>query len=305
MASEEAKKPHSAEYFGESRDYWWNADFLRLMAERWELRSVRTVLDVGCGIGHWGRVLAKVLPPEARLTGVDREPKWVEEARARAAAAGLSGRFSYQQGDAGALPFPDASFDLVTCQTVLIHVPDPKAVLREMQRVLVPGGLLAVAEPNNFAGAAALDSLGFDEPVDQVMAALRFQLVCQRGKSALGLGHNSIGELVPGYFIELGLEGVQVFLSDKASPLQPPYASAEQRAEVREFLDWLERGFPIWSREETQRYFLAGGGLAADFDRCCEAALGRNRAVAKAISAGTYHGARGAFTYLVSGRRPR
>ena len=72
---------HSAEYFGDTRDHWWNLDFLRLMAQRWKLDAVRDVLDVGCGVGHWGMLLAAVLPELARVTGVDREPAWVDEAR--------------------------------------------------------------------------------------------------------------------------------------------------------------------------------------------------------------------------------
>ena len=64
---------HSAECFGDTRDHWWNLDFLRLMARRWKLDAVRDVLDVGCGVGHWGMLLASVLPDDARVTGVDRE----------------------------------------------------------------------------------------------------------------------------------------------------------------------------------------------------------------------------------------
>lgn len=140
---------HSAEYFGDTRDHWWNSDFLKLVAARWRLSTVRDVLDVGCGVGHWGLVLASVLPDAARVTGVDREAAWIEHATLRAAARGLADRFFYLQGEAEHLPFPDDSFDVTTCQTVLIHVPNPDAVIAEMRRVTRPGGLVAVAEPNN------------------------------------------------------------------------------------------------------------------------------------------------------------
>lgn len=80
---------HSAEHFGDTRDHWWNHDFLQLMAKRWRLDAVRDVLDVGCGVGHWAMLLASVLPEHVRVTGIDREPGWVEQASARARARGL------------------------------------------------------------------------------------------------------------------------------------------------------------------------------------------------------------------------
>src|SRR5262245_1374279 len=112
---------HSAEHFGDTRDHWWNLDFLQLMAKRWSFEAVHNVLDVGCGVGHWGMLLAQVLPEDARVTGIDRDPIWVEKASARAKASGLGDRFAYRAAEAQRLPFPDNTFDLTTCQTVLIH----------------------------------------------------------------------------------------------------------------------------------------------------------------------------------------
>src|SRR5215475_5753342 len=51
---------HSAEHFGDTRDYWWNLDFLELMGRRLSLDRVQDVLDIGCGVGHWGKLLGKV-----------------------------------------------------------------------------------------------------------------------------------------------------------------------------------------------------------------------------------------------------
>src|SRR5262245_53279586 len=97
---------HSAEHFGDTRDHWWNADFLRLMAKRWRLDAVRDVLDVGCGVGHWSMLLASVMSDKVHVTGIDREPIWVERAKARARELGLHERFSYREGEAQRLPFP-------------------------------------------------------------------------------------------------------------------------------------------------------------------------------------------------------
>jgi SAM-dependent methyltransferase len=305
MGNEFRDQPgHSAEYFGDTRDHWWNEDFLGLMAQRWRLDDVRTVLDVGAGVGHWGMLLAKVLPPEARVTGVDREPTWVAEANRRAVARGLGARFSYVEGTAEQLPFADDTFDLVTCQTVLIHTPDPFAVLGEMIRVVRPSGLVAVAEPNNLASALALDSVRFDAPIDEVLGFARFQLVCERGKQALGLGHNSIGEQVPAMFARHGLEDVRVVLNDKAATLAPPYVGAAEEALADEIRDLAAREIGIWSHDETRRYYLAGGGDEASFEDHWAAAVARRRQDAAALEAGTYACAGGGIGYLISGRKP-
>jgi SAM-dependent methyltransferase len=295
---------HSAEYFGETRDYWWNLDFLELMGRRLSLDRVHDVLDVGCGIGHWGQLLANVLPRAARVQGVDRDPLWVEKASSRAAALNLADRFSYQVSVAETLPFADASFDLVTCQTVLIHMPDPAAVVGEMVRVARPGGLVLAAEPNNIANSLILDSLSFHDPVDEIMARVRLQLTCERGKAALGEGNNSIGGLVPGFFAARSLLDVRIYLNDKTNVFLPPYGSPEERAMLEERADLKHRDFWVWSREDTQRYFLAGGGREGEFDALWSVAIAGDRKFDQAIAAGTYAGAGGVISYLVAGRKP-
>lgn len=299
----EKGKPHSAEYFGEQRDFWWNPDFMTLMAERWNLAAARSVLDAGCGIGHWGRVLAPFLSPEAAITGIDREPEWVRKAAAIAKAKGLH-RFSYRQGDANALPFDDAQFDLVTCQTLLIHVPDPSATLREFTRVLKPGGLLALSEPNNLAGSLVRDSENFNGNIDALMAAVRLQALCERGKAALGLGNNSIGDLLPGMLHAVGLEDLQVYLSDKATLTLPNQSTPAQAAGLAQTEDWLARDFWIWEKTETESYFRAGGGAPAEFPKLWANAMDYGRRSFQAAKEQRLSAVQAGFQYLMSGRKP-
>lgn len=99
-----------------------------------ETKGMR-VLDVGCGQGIdvYEYALAG-----ADATGVDLTPRHVELARAHIAAMGLDAEFV--EGDAESLPFADATFDRVSSNGVLHHTPDISAALREIRRVLVPGG---------------------------------------------------------------------------------------------------------------------------------------------------------------------
>ena len=296
---------HSAECFGDTRDHWWNLDFLRLMAQRWKLGAVRDVLDVGCGVGHWGVLLASVLPEDVRVTGVDREPAWVDQARARAHARGLGDRFSYRQGEAGRLPFPDDTFDLTTCQTVLIHVADPALAIAEMVRVTRPGGLIAVAEPNNLTEALLLDSITNRASVDDIVDLVRFQLTCERGKAALGEGDNSLGDRVPGLFVEQGLADVEVFANDRATPIFPPYTTQSQRAVTEDARDLVARRLWIWTEPDTRRFFLAGGGSEPAFDGHFSRAMAARENVVRGLDDATYHGIVGGAFYLVAGRKRR
>jgi ubiquinone/menaquinone biosynthesis C-methylase UbiE len=304
MANEfRALESHSAEYFGDTRDYWWNRDYIELIGRRLAFDQVRDVLDVGCGVGHWAQVLASALPADAQVTGVDRDPLWVNKATERAAAQGISHRFQYRLSDAQALPFPDASFDLVTCQTVLIHVADPRAVIAEMTRVTRPGGLVLAAEPNNVATSLVLSSIAFNDPVEEVLDRVRFQLTCERGKAALGEGNNSVGDVVPGLFAASGLIDVAVYLNDKTNAFLPPYGTPEQRAMVEERKDFEARDFWIWNRGETLRYFLAGGGAAAQFDALWNFVTSGAERIEAAVSNRTYSHSGAAISYLVAGKK--
>ncbi len=295
-----------AGFRGEWRDLFWNADFLALMRERWDLRGVRRALDVGCGAGHWGRTMLDLLPTESTMVGVDREAEFFSLAMATAEQRGLAARLSFVEGTAEALPFPDDHFDLVTCQLVLIHVADVEVTLREMLRVTRPGGLLVVAEPDNRAGNLALlagDPALSDEDIG---AIVRLQLTFERGKRALGEGDNSVGGRLPGLFRAIGLDGVRAHTNDRCIDLSPPYDTRDMKVALEQELAWAKEGVNtlLGSRHDTRRLYLAGGGDDAGFERGWAAVDRWLEAFVDGVEAGTYHAARGFVMYLVSGRKP-
>src|SRR3954451_12430643 len=285
--------PHSALFFRAERDFWWNLDHIEVWARRVGLEDVRSVLDVGSGVGHWGRLLSHVLAPDATVVGIDREPRWVEEATVNAAEAGLADRFSYRAASAEEIPFEDESFDLVTCQTLLIHVADARAVIDEMIRVTKPGGLVVAAEPNNRALTLMVTSESEDRSLEERLDVVRFYVTCEEGKIALGEGNSSLGDLVPGYFNDAGLEDIKACQSDKVSLMVPPYASPDQQALREAYLADAETGGWGWTKEEARRYFDAGGGEAGEFDAMWERRLEEARRLAAAIEDGTYNAAGG------------
>ncbi len=279
---------HSAEFLGDYRDYWWNYDFLELMAQRLHFIKVSRVLDVGCGQGHWGRTVLPHLPETARLVGVDPEPRWVEKAAEAAREHAISDRAEYVVGRAESLPFDDGGFDLVTCQTVLMHVPDVAAALREMIRVTRPGGRVLAVEPNNDANAAVLNSERKSMSLEARLRLQRFHALCGCGKTRLGMGNSSVGDLLPELLAAAGFSQVQVYLNDRAGLLMPPYADSGQRMIADQMVRVTEKGIWIWDRDETRRCFLAGGGEQVEFDALWEEAMALSRAEARAIREGRF-----------------
>ncbi|MEV4596624.1 class I SAM-dependent methyltransferase [Amycolatopsis sp. NPDC049253] len=83
-------------------------------------------------------------PPDARVTGLDLSPAMLKLAKRRAADLGRT--VTLREGDAEALPFPDASFDTVVCTLGLCGFPDDRAAIAEMHRVLRPGGALLLLD---------------------------------------------------------------------------------------------------------------------------------------------------------------
>lgn len=108
------------------------------------LRPGLDILDFGCGPGTISVGLAEAVAPGV-LHGIDMEESQISLARTVAEAGGRDNAV-YHVGDVTALPFEDGFFDVAHCHNVLMHVPDTRAVLGEVYRVLKPGGILGCRE---------------------------------------------------------------------------------------------------------------------------------------------------------------
>ena len=100
------------------------------------------VLDVACGTGIVTRLVAPVVGPGGQVTGIDISADMLAAARKNATSLGAT--IQWRLGDAADLPIEDETFDLVLCQQGFQYFSEPTTALREMYRVLVPGGRLAL-----------------------------------------------------------------------------------------------------------------------------------------------------------------
>jgi demethylmenaquinone methyltransferase / 2-methoxy-6-polyprenyl-1,4-benzoquinol methylase len=107
--------------------------------------SATRVVDVASGTAAVAIELAQAVP-QRTVVGIDQSPEMLAAGRVRVARAGLADRIDLREGRAESLPFTDAEFDALTVTYLLRYVDDPVATMRELARVVRPGGVLAMLE---------------------------------------------------------------------------------------------------------------------------------------------------------------
>jgi len=130
------------------------------LVESAALQPGERVLDLACGTGVVARLTASVVGPTGAVTGADLNAGMLAVARSLPPPSGAT--IAWIEGSASALPLPDGSFDVILCQQGFQFFPDKPAALREMRRLLGPGGRMRLsvwraASPYHLAVTEALD----------------------------------------------------------------------------------------------------------------------------------------------------
>ena len=221
-----------------------------------DLQSGERVLDVACGTGAVARVAAERVGERGTVVGVDLNPGMLAVARSLPAPGGAT--VEWRQADALELPFADQAFDAVLCQLGLQFFADRALALREMLRVLRPGGAVVVMvwrpierSPGFAALAAALErhigpdaaavmrapfSLGDAEELSSLVGAGGFEALDLRAETG-AVRFPSVERFVAGYVT--------------GSPLAGPVAAAPAEARGALLADVVEKlGQP--GREELE-----------------------------------------------------
>lgn len=210
-----AHSVHSEEYIGDHRYGWWNRDYIRLLLERINYSAVRSIADLGAGAGHWSAILLQESEHPCLLTCVDFEIHWLGEVQKKLEQEQGGHKIETVLADVHDLPMQDSSFDLVTCQTLLMHCKDPARVVKEMLRVTKPGGYILVIEPTNI-----LNRMQFFDAVMHLSAkeqAMLYQVwACYHaGLRKMTGAHHDIAPLVPELFRVAGCDCIQAYQNDK------------------------------------------------------------------------------------------
>lgn len=166
------------------------------------------VLDVGCGPDTDLTDLADAVGPSGRVIGVDQDPQMVATARARTAERPT---IQVHQADAHRLTLEAHSVDRARIDRVLMHVKDPATVLAELHRVLRPGGMLTLAEPD-------WDTLAVDHPDLAISRAYTRHVVEH------GVRNPAIGRQLPRLAANAGFTLLAV---RNAAPLFTDFETAE------------------------------------------------------------------------------
>lgn len=300
----ENNKKHSQEYLGEARDYWWNEDYLGLLANRLSLSKCNTLVDVGCGKGYMAYKLAPYLNNDAKVLGFDKEQQWIDEAISRTRAVSNTNRvdFCFQVGDVAKIPLENSVSDITVCQTILIHLDSPVGAIGEMKRITKDSGWVVAIEPNNAVNSLVADSIS-DEDIEDKVKLVEIQLRVELGKKLLREGYNSVGDFVPQMFKESGLRDIQVWLCDKPLSIIPPYDTTEKILRVQETLTWLEREKAHFDYHEQLQYFLSGGGTEEIFNDYWVKTKAKMERLKVALENQTYISPGGSLMYIVAGRK--
>jgi SAM-dependent methyltransferase len=258
----------SADYLRRTRRGLWES---RAALDALDLPAHERVLDVGCGTGELTRVLAE--ESGGLVVGADADPDLLAVARAE---TGLP----VAAADARRLPFSDGAFDLVTCQALLVNLPDPVAALREFRRV--SSDLVAAIEPDN---ADVAVSSTVDSEVD----------LERRARTAYVAGvETDVAPDVAAAARDAGLVDVRTRRHYHRKVVEPPYDDADLRDASRK-----ATGAGLADHEAELRRAL---GDEYDDLRAAWRAMGRE--VVEEMRAGTYRRAEVVPFDVVVGRVP-
>ena len=187
------------------------------------------------------------------------------------------------------IQYPDNYFDFVTCQTLLLHLDNPEKAIKEMYRVLKPGGLLLCVEPDNIVNCLSIDTVNNKYSIEDLKCFYEFNLLYDKGKQSLRLGR-CITEIMPMFFQKVGLNKICVYNNDKVDISMPPYPDDE-----------LNNNNETHEKDKSKLYLNSLGIDNSFYDKYWKLYDCYQNDILKQKKQGEYYQTKGYFMYLFSG----
>ncbi len=249
-----------------SRVLTHNADYLEFLVSKvWRMdRQPQKIAEFGCGYGRFASMLLPLLPIGSCYAGFDSAAALVSRGKEIFAESPYPS--SFVRGDVHHAPLRNGHFDVTIAHLVLMHVPDPEQVIREMIRVTRPGGLLITCDANRNGHNALLHIEESDEQENVDLELI--QTVNRSIRRESGVDYN-IGMKTPVLMHRMGLENVQARVSDSVALLLPPVDTPEKE-EVFQAICSEGLGYQPSDKPEIDRWrqkLIARGVLREKADK--------------------------------------
>ena len=204
------------EYLKRTRDLYYNDDYIEFLVNYvWKLSKPVHIIDFGCGYGYLGLKLLPLLPKGSTYTGVDKGEQLISQARELFHTLPYETEFIVS--DTNEIEV-ERKYDIAVSHAFLLHMPEPKSMLRKMVNAVVEGGKVICFEPHWIAGMSSYYIDGYEQ--SQIVQLGILQKLFEEGTKQTGKDGN-IGAKLPHYLSELGVKNIECRVSDKVNFLNP------------------------------------------------------------------------------------
>ncbi|QTD41835.1 methyltransferase domain-containing protein [Sporosarcina sp. Te-1] len=204
------------DYLKRTRDLYYNDDYFEFLVKFvWKLSKPVHIIDFGCGYGYLGLKLLPLLPSGSTYTGIDKGNQLISKAKELFQDAPYETEFIVSDTNEIEL---EKKYDIAVSQAFLLHMSEPKKILRKMVNSVVDGGKIICFEPHWIAGMSSYYLDGFDQ--SQIVQLGMLQKLYEEGAKQTGRDGN-IGAKLPHYLSELGVKNIECRVSDKVNFLNP------------------------------------------------------------------------------------
>ena len=212
------------DYLKLTRSLYLNIDYLQFLVEKvWKITKKVDVVDFGCGYGYLGLVLMPLLPEGSTYTGVDISEELINKGREIFKSVSFNHKFIVSS--ANGVPEKDDTFDIAICNSVLMHIPEPDAVLAEMKRITKNNGMIISCESNWNAVNALMyiDGIKKSNITDLGFLQILFERVHEKTKT-----DGNIGMKMPVIMARNNIKNIQARISDAVRIILADETSEEQ-----------------------------------------------------------------------------